>query len=111
MEEEGGRKKLEKLPTPPPEDVDMENDTTMANGDKEDDDKDNKDLQDTGTEEEAAAAAKAAAEKRKERLHTQNLVYQAGENPIASTPEQAKTNGDVPMVEAPNESKADEVVE
>ncbi|KAL2051933.1 hypothetical protein ABVK25_007848 [Lepraria finkii] len=110
-EEEGGRKKLEKLPTPPPEDVNMENDTTMANGDKEDDDEDDEDIQDAGTEEEAAAAARAAAEKREERLHTQNLAYQAGEDPVASAPEQAEIDGDVPMAEAPSESKPEEVAE
>ena len=110
-EEEGGRKKLEKLPTPPPEDVNMENDTAMANGDKEDDDEDDEDMQDAGTEEEAAAAARAAAEKREERLHTQNLAYQAGEDPVASAPEQAEMNGDVPMAEAPSESKPEEVAE
>lgn len=36
-------------------------------------------MQDAGTEEETAAAARAAAEKREERLQTQNLAYQAGE--------------------------------
>ena len=110
-EEEGGRKKLEKLPTPPPEDVNMENDTAMANGDKDDDDEDDEDMQDAGTEEEAAAAARAAAEKREERLHTQNLAYQAGEDPVAASPKEAETNGDVPMAEAPSESNPAEVAE
>ena len=103
-EEEGGRKKLEKLPTPPPEDTHMEDDTAIANGDKDDDD-DDEGMQDAGTEEEAAAAARAAAEKREERLQTQNLAYQAGEDPAAAIPEMAEINGDVPMPEAPNDTQ------
>ena len=105
-DEEGGRKKLEKLPTPPPEDVTMNEDTAMANGDKEDDDDDDDDqgMQDAGTEEEAAAAARAAAEKREERLQTQNLAYQAGEDPSTFTPETSEANGDVSMAEAPADS-------
>ncbi|KAL2043619.1 hypothetical protein N7G274_003926 [Stereocaulon virgatum] len=110
-DEEGGRKKLEKLPTPPPEDVHMENDSEMANGDKENDDEDDEDMQDAGTEEEAAAAARAAAEKREERLHTQNLAYQAGEGPMASALEQAENKGDIPMAEVTSESKVDDIVE
>ena len=110
-EEEGGRKKLEKLPTPPLEDSVTENDAAVANGDKEDDDEDDEDMQDAGTEEEAAAAARAAAEKREERLHTQNMAYQAGENPAASVPGQAETNGDVPMAEASDAPKSNAVVE
>lgn len=110
-EEEGGRKKLEKLPTPPLEDVNMENDDAMANGDKDDNDEDDEDMQDAGTEEEAAAAARAAAEKREERLQAESLAYQAGEDPAASAPEVAETNGDVNMVEAPTEAKPDEPVD
>lgn len=106
-DEEGGRKKLEKLPTPPPEDADMDEDSTMANGDKEEDgDDDDEGMQDAGTEEEAAAAARAAAEKREERLQTQSLAYQAGEEP--SAPEIAETNGDVAMTEASTEWKPEE---
>lgn len=110
-EEEGGRKKLEKLPTPPPDDTNIDEDTAMANGDREDDDDDDEGMQDAGTEEEAAAAARAAAEKREERLQTQNLAYQAGEDPAASVPEATETNGDVPMTEAPTEMKPDVVME
>lgn len=109
-EEEGGRKKLEKLPTPPLEDSAMGDDTVMANGDKEESD-DDEDMQDAGTEEEAAAAARAAAEKREERLQVQSLAYQAGEAPAAAVPEQAETNGDVLMTEAPNDAKPDEALE
>ena len=109
-EEEGGRKKLEKLPTPPPEDSAMDDDTTMANGDKEEYD-DDEGMQDAGTEEEAAAAARAAAEKREERLQVQSLAYQAGEDPAATIPEQAETNSDALMTEAPNYAKPDEVME
>ncbi|CAF9922866.1 pre-mRNA processing RNA-helicase [Imshaugia aleurites] len=110
-EEEGGRKKLEKLPTPPPEDSAMDDDTAMANGDKEDESDDDQGMQDAGTEEEAAAAARAAAEKREERLQVQSLAYQAGEDPAAAVSEEADTNGDVLMTEAPNDAKPDEAVE
>ena len=108
-EEEGGRKKLEKLPTPPPDEVNADEDIAMANDDQQDDiDDDDEGMQDAGTEEEAAAAARAAAEKREERLQTQNLAHQTGEDPAASVPEVAQTNGDVPMAEAPAEVKSDE---
>ena len=107
-EEEGSRKKLEKLPTPPLDDVQIENDTSMANGVKAEDDDDDEDMQDAGTEEEAAAAARAAAEKREERLLTQNLAYQAGENPIAAVGEKIELEKDAPMGSVPEESKIEE---
>ena len=110
-EEEGGRKKLEKLPTPPLEDSAMGDDTAMANSDKEDESDDDQDMEDAGTEEEAAAAARAAAEKREERLQVQSLAYQAGEDPAAAVSEQAETNRDVAMTEAPTDAKPDEVLE
>ena len=113
-EEEGGRKKLEKLPTPPLEDIKTNEDTVMADGEKEDEDDDDDDdegMQDAGTEEEAAAAARAAAEKREERLQLQNLAHQAGEDPAAFVPEATEVNGDVPMAEAPGEPKQDQIVE
>ena len=110
-EEEGGRKKLEKLPTPPPEDATVDEDTEMANGVKEDDDDDDEGMQDAGTEEEAAAAARAAAEKREERLQSQNLAYQASEDPAASNPEITEATDDVPMADAPTDPKPDEAVE
>ena len=106
-EEEGSRKKLEKLPTPPPESSTMNEDTALANGTKDEDvDEEDADLQDAGTEEEAAAAARAAAEKREERLQAQSLAYQAGEA-------NAQVNGDTEMTEAPPVSDATpmEVVE
>lgn len=111
-EEEGSRKKLEKLPTPPLDDVKIENDTLMANGVKEedDDDEDDEDMQDAGTEEEAAAAARAAAEKREERLQTQSLAYQAGENPVAAVGVKIESAETVLMVDAPEESKFNEEV-
>ncbi len=102
-EEEGGRKKLEKLPTPPP-DVNMDEDTALANDDKEDDDDEG--MQDAGTEEEAAAAARAAAEKREERLQTQSLAYQAGEETAPEAPEVK----DVAMTEV-NEPRPEETQE
>jgi len=102
-EEKGGRKKLEKLPTPPP-DVNMDEDTALANDDKEDDDDEG--MQDAGTEEEAAAAARAAAEKREERLQTQSLAYQAGEETAPEAPEVK----DVAMTEV-NEPRPEETQE
>ncbi|KAH8599044.1 Pre-mRNA-processing ATP-dependent RNA helicase prp5 [Bisporella sp. PMI_857] len=69
-EDEGAKKKLEKLPT-----LSMANteddDTMLANGVEEEDD-DDVDMEDAGTEEGAAAAARAAAEKREERLQEQS---------------------------------------
>ncbi|MCJ1357192.1 MAG: pre-mRNA processing RNA-helicase [Icmadophila ericetorum] len=91
-EEEGSRKKLEKLPTPPLTSSSMDEDAALANGTKEeedDDDDDDEGLQDAGTEEEAAAAARAAAGKREERLQAQNLAYQ--------TNGETAPNGDVEM--------------
>lgn len=111
-EEEGSRKKLEKLPTPPPEDS-ATDDAIMADGAKAEgeEDDDDEDMQDAGTEEEAAAAARAAAEKREERLQEQSLAYQVGEEPVAATAEKAEVNGDVPMVDATQEAVADDMAE
>ena len=83
-EEEGSRKKLEKLPTPPPENGTLDEDAMLANGTKDEEEDDDVDMED-GTEEEAAAAARAAAEKREERLQAQSLAYQAGESSEATT--------------------------
>lgn len=109
-EEEGGRKKLERLPTPPLEDTAMQDDTAMANGDKEYDSDDDEGLQDAGTEEEAAAAARAAAEKREERLQVQNMAYQAGEDPTVAVPEQVEID-DVQMTDASNDGKHEVTME
>ena len=79
-EEESTRKKLEKLPTPPFEDVNGNEDAAPANDAEDDDDDDDVDMQDAGTEEETAAAARAAAEKREERLQSQNMANQAGQD-------------------------------
>ena len=102
-DEEGARKKLEKLPTPPLEDTKLD-DTAMTNGDQEEDDDDDADMQDAGTEEEAAAAARAAAEKREERLQTQSLAYQAGEESTAAVVEKSEGENDVAMVDAPDQT-------
>jgi ATP-dependent RNA helicase DDX46/PRP5 len=99
-DEEGSRKKLEKLPTPPLEGDDVTgNDTVMANGveDENEDDEDG-DIPDGATEEEAAAAARAAAEKRDERLQEQNITFEGDDEPETIAPE---TDGDVAMSEAP----------
>ncbi|MCJ1461661.1 pre-mRNA processing RNA-helicase [Pseudocyphellaria aurata] len=109
-EEEGSRKKLEKLPTPPLDDVQLGSDTVMANGVKDDED-DDEDMQDAGTEEETAAAARAAAEKREERLQTQSLAYQAGENPVTSMDERVESTEDVSIGNAPEELKPEQEAE
>ena len=102
-DDEGSRKKLEKLPTPPLEDQNLNDDTAMTNGvEEEEENDDDEDIQDAGTEEEAAAAARAAAEKREERLHEQNVAYQAGEDINNSQTEDAQPNGDFSMSDAPN---------
>ncbi|KAL8794482.1 MAG: hypothetical protein Q9195_002955 [Heterodermia aff. obscurata] len=104
-DEEGSRKKLEKLPTPPLEDQAVNGgDAAMANGVKEEEETDDDDetIQDAGTEEEAAAAARAAAEKREERLHEQNVAYQAGENVTDPHTEAVKTDGDILMSSVPS---------
>ena len=67
QEEEVSRKKLEKLPTPPPDAQVGDEDAALANGAKDEDEDEDVfgDIAD-GTEEEAAAAARAAAEKKRE---------------------------------------------
>ena len=112
-EEEASRKKLEKLPTLFLENSTLDDDAAMANGSKDegDDEDGDVDMQDAGTEEETAAAARAAAEKREERLHAQNLAYQAGEDPDKAEAEKPETNGDTPMVEAAEEIKEEELAE
>ncbi|KAM0179583.1 hypothetical protein ACHAPF_002867 [Botrytis cinerea] len=85
-EDEGSRKKLEKLPSLPMANTE-EDDAALANGVEEQDDDDDADLEAAGTEEEAAAAARAAAEKREERLQEAEA--------------QPHTNGDVQMEDAP----------
>lgn len=95
-EEESARKKLEKLPTPPLEDVDAKGDADQTNGVEDDDDVD---MQDAGTEEETAAAARAAHEKREERLQHQTLALQADEDPEKGGTDVMQTNGDVDMKE------------
>ncbi len=102
-EEEGSRKKLEKLPTLL-ENIEN-NDAALANGAEEDDD-DDVDMEDAGTEEEAAAAARAAAEKREERLQVESLARRVGEDGTDAMDHRLEVNGDVVMenvVEAQSE--------
>ena len=95
-DEEGSRKKLEKLPTLSLENIEND-DAALANGTEEDDDDD---MQDAGTEEEAAAAARAAAEKREERLQVESLARQVGDNGVDATDDTVEVNGDIVMAEA-----------
>lgn len=110
-DDEGSRKKLEKLPTPPLEDRTVNGDAAMANGieEEEENDDDEEGIQDAGTEEEAAAAARVAAEKREERLHEQNLAYQAGEDITDSQKDADHPDGDILMSGAPNATVGTEV--
>ena len=94
-EEEARKRKLEKLPTPPPEDPTENGDVDMTNADNDEDDGDDEAMQ-AETEEEAAAAARLAAEKREERLKLQN-VDRESEEPQAAN---GLVNGDVEMKEA-----------
>jgi ATP-dependent RNA helicase DDX46/PRP5 len=96
-EEEGARKKLEKLPTLPLSNLE-DGDTALANG-AEEEDEDDVDMEDAGTEEEAAAAARTAAEKREERLLAENEALQSGENGADHVEQPSATNGDVAMAE------------
>ncbi|KAL3427781.1 pre-mRNA-processing ATP-dependent RNA helicase prp5 [Phlyctema vagabunda] len=91
-EDEGARKKLEKLPTLPLANIETE-DAAIANNDNGEDD-DDVEMED-GTEEEAAAAARAAAEKREERLQEQLQVQETD----ASVEPQVDTNGDTEMTQ------------
>lgn len=97
-DDEGAKRKLEKLPSLPLANTEDE-DTALANGVEEDDD-DDVDMEDAGTEEEAAAAARAAAEKREERLQEQSLADQAATEANAVVEAEPKQNGDVQMEEA-----------
>ncbi|KAH8808268.1 putative Pre-mRNA-processing ATP-dependent RNA helicase prp5 [Xylogone sp. PMI_703] len=93
-EDEESKKKLEKLPTLPLENVEYD-DAMPANDDEGEDD--DVDMADAGTEEEAAAAARAAAEKREERLQEQGLSLQ---DPDAVNGSTDGTNGDIKMTES-----------
>ena len=96
-EDEGSRKKLEKLPTLSLANI-QDDDSTLANGaEGEEEDDDDVNMEDAGTEEEAAAAARAAAEKREERLQEQ--ANQDGD--ADNTVEAPETAIDVEMNEDP----------
>ena len=94
-EEEAHKRKLEKLPTPPPDDNPANGDVDMTNADNDEEDDDDEAMQ-AGTEEEAAAAARLAAEKREERLQSGNV------DQISETPQRTngEVNGDTLMTEA-----------
>ena len=111
-DEEDGRKKLERLPTPPSEDASLNHDAATSNANQEeDDDYDDDGLQEAGTEEEAAAAARAAAEKREERLQTQNLEQMTDDDPNPQSTVVEVNDGDVQMVDALSEEQNDKVVD
>lgn len=96
-EDEGARKKLEKLPTLPLANIE-ENGAALANAaEGEDDDDDDVDMEDAGTEEEAAAAARAAAEKREERLQEQGIANKEADMTEAQPEGPPDKNGDTKM--------------
>ncbi|KFZ01210.1 hypothetical protein V501_10142 [Pseudogymnoascus sp. VKM F-4519 (FW-2642)] len=86
-DDEGMRKKLEKLPSLPVA-INEDEDTAQANGDEKSDDDDDVDME-AGTEEEAAAAARAAAERREERLQAEQAEGAAADVAMAEAPEAA----------------------
>ncbi|OBT75275.1 hypothetical protein VF21_05660 [Pseudogymnoascus sp. 05NY08] len=86
-DDEGMRKKLEKLPSLPVANNE-DDDTAQANGDEKSDDDDDVDME-AGTEEEAAAAARAAAERREERLQAEQAEGAAADVAMAEAPEAA----------------------
>lgn len=104
-EEESTRKKLEKLPTPPLDEVKDANHTAEIVADEGDEDVD---MHDGGTEEENAAAARAAAERREERLQSETLKAQPQDDAPGTTL-QHKTNGDVEMSHAPHPHQPSEM--
>ena len=75
-DDEGSRKKLEKLPTPPPDSANAIPNGAEVNAEDEGEDDEDTEMQEGGTEEEAAAAARAAAERREERLQEQQQADQ-----------------------------------
>ncbi|KAH6678360.1 putative Pre-mRNA-processing ATP-dependent RNA helicase prp5 [Halenospora varia] len=95
-DDEGGRKKLEKLPTLPLANIE-DDDTALANGAEGEED-DDVGMEDAGTEEEAAAAARAAAEKREERLLQNSATGQANSTETSEAP--AEASEDVKMGES-----------
>lgn len=89
-DDEGSRKKLERLPSLPMVDNE-DDDVVLANGHETKEGEGGGgdiDMEAAGTEEEAAAAARAAAERREERLHVENQSQSHG------------LNADVTMIEA-----------
>jgi ATP-dependent RNA helicase DDX46/PRP5 len=111
-DDEGARKKLEKLPTPPLANTEDE-DAALANGVEEEDD-DDVDMGDTGTEEEIAAAARAAAEKREERLQDQSLSNKESESESTSfnmARDDVKTGGAPAMLSEPTAMEEDEEID
>lgn len=99
-DDEGGRKKLEKLPTPPLENGVTANDDDAANGaDQMEEDDEDTEMQTAGTEEEAAAAARAAAERREERLNEHLQSEQEADTAKASSDSITAVNVDVAMVD------------
>lgn len=110
-DEEDTRKKLEKLPTPPPDTL-TNGDTAHAN-DTEDVDAEDEDVDmaEADNEEEAAAAARAAAEKREERLLEQSQAENVETNDTTGdgdTTMQDAQNAEAEISNAPVEEEEDD---
>lgn len=88
-EDEGARKKLEKLPLATKDDEEF---LSINHDEAEDDDVG---MEDAGTEEETAAVARAAAEKRDERIHEQKLARQEAETLDQNCNTEGQANGNI----------------
>ena len=106
-DEEGSRKKLEKLPAPLPIST-TNGDAAMVNSFKDDpnDEDEDEGMPDVdATEEESAAAARLL---REERVQAHNLAHQSAEENEQLGVKESETNGDIPMTEFATDVKAEE---
>ena len=96
-EEESTIRKLEKLPTLP-DDENQIQEISGSNAEEDGgDDEDDVDMIEMGTEEEAVAAERLAAEKREERLQEHNLIDVSTDDLNSTAINGQVTNGDVQM--------------
>lgn len=102
FDDEGGRRKLQKMLTPPPDDSTVPNDTAMVDVDDGDEEDDDEDVQ--GTEEEIEARRQRLDEKREERLQAQVIQEQMPE----TTEGKAEAEDDVAIIDADQEPAPNE---
>ena len=103
-DDEGTRKRLEKLPTPPPEELQSNGDAALANGVEQEQDDIDEELAMADTEESDAAAARAAAERREERMlvdsHDASNIVDGDDGQVnGQTLQQQDQNGDAAMAD------------